>query len=131
MRLEGMLFAAGTVFYSLMTVAYWVLSREPAGTTALALTAGLSFLVGFYVLFTSRRVGIRPEDRIDGEIAETAGDYGFFSPYSWWPLAAASGAALTGLGLIFGIWLTLIGGGILVYGVIGLVFEYYRGAHAH
>ncbi len=31
----------------------------------------------------------RPEDRKDGEIAEGAGELGFFPPYSWWPLWCA------------------------------------------
>ena len=36
----------------------------------------------------------RPEDRMDGEIADGAGELGFFPPYSWWPLWCA--AALGG-----------------------------------
>jgi Cytochrome c oxidase subunit IV len=130
-RIEGMLFAAGAIFYSLLGFVYWLLAREPVGTTALVLSAGLAFLVGYYVLFTARRIEPRPEDRIDAEIYEGAGEQGFFSPHSWWPLPVAIGAATTGLGLIFGIWLVMIGGVILVLGVIGLVFEYYRGEHAH
>ena len=31
----------------------------------------------------------RPEDRKDGEIADGAGELGFFPPYSWWPLWCA------------------------------------------
>ncbi len=131
MKIEGMLFAAGTVFYALVAVIYFLLSREPVGTTALALTAGLAFLVGFYVLFTGRRVGERPEDRVDAEVAEGAGELGFFSPHSWWPLPLAAGAAVFTLGLTFGFWLSYIGFTILGLSVIGLVFEYYRGEHAH
>jgi hypothetical protein len=130
-KIEGMLFAAGTVFYALVAVIYFLLSREPVGTTALALTAGLAFLVGFYVLFTGRRVGERPEDRVDAEVAEGAGELGFFSPHSWWPLPLAAGAAVFTLGLTFGFWLSYIGFTILGLSVIGLVFEYYRGEHAH
>lgn len=131
MKIEGWLFMSGTVFYGLVAVIYWLLAEEPVGTTALALTAGLAFLVGFYTLFTARRIGPRPEDRVDAEISEGAGDLGFFSPHSWWPLPTGLGAALTGLGLIFGWWLVLIGAGILVVGVLGIVFEYYHGEHAH
>ncbi|RJK96899.1 cytochrome c oxidase subunit 4 [Vallicoccus soli] len=131
MKIEGMLFACGTVFYAVVAVIYFLLSREPVGTTALALTAGLAFLVGFYVLFTGRRVGERPEDRIDAEIEEGAGELGFFSPHSWWPLYVAVGAAVTTLGLTFGFWLSYIGVTILGLSIIGLVFEYYRGEHAH
>ena len=131
MKIEGWLFMSGTAFFALIAAIYWLLAEEPAGTTALALTSGLAFLVGFYLLFTARRIDPRPEDRVDAEIEEAAGDLGFFSPHSWWPLPTAAGAAVTALGLVFGRWLVMIGVGILVFGVIGLVFEYYRGEHAH
>ena len=36
----------------------------------------------------------RPEDRSDGEIADGAGEQGFFPPYSWWPLFCASALAV-------------------------------------
>jgi hypothetical protein len=102
MKIEGWLFMSGTAFFALIAAIYWLLAEEPAGTTALALTAGLAFLVGFYLLFTARRIDPRPEDRVDAEIEEAAGDLGFFSPHSWWPLPTAAGAAVTALGLVFG-----------------------------
>ena len=130
MKLEYRLFASGIVFYTIVAIVYWFLSREPAGTTALALTAGLAALISFYIFVTGRRVGERPEDR-DAEIEEGAGELGFFSPQSWWPLPVAGGAALMSLGTVFGNWLLFIGVIVLGLSVIGLVFEYYRGAHAH
>ena len=131
MKVEGWLFASGTVFFSIVAFIYWIFSGEPVGTTALVLTAGLAFLIGFYVLFTARRIDPRPEDRRDAEIFEGAGELGFFSPHSWWPLPTAFGAALTGLGLIFGAWLALLGVAILGFAIFGMVFEYYRGVHSH
>jgi hypothetical protein len=130
-KVEGLLFASGVVFFGVVAVIYWVFSEEPAGTTALAFTGGLALLVGFYTLFTGRRVGARPEDRSDGDIEEVAGEYGFFSPHSSWPLPTALGAAVTGLGLIFGWWLVFLGVIILGFAVLGMVFEYYRGEHSH
>ena len=62
MKVEGKIFAFGTIFFVLISAIYWYVSRDPIGTTALALTGGLAFLVGFYLLFTARRVGTRPED---------------------------------------------------------------------
>jgi cytochrome c oxidase subunit IV len=130
-KVEGWLFAAGTFFFAAAAVIYWLLSEEPAGTAALAFTAGLSFLVGFYLLFTSRRIDPRPEDRSDAEIVEGAGEMGFFSPHSWWPLPVAFFAAVTFTGIVVGWWLFIIGaiGGAL--SVIGLVFEYARGDQVH
>ena len=132
MKVEGWLFAAGFFFFALSAVIYGVLSDgEAVGTVALAFTAGLAFLVGYYLLFTARRIDRRPEDTVDAEIADGAGELGFYSPHSWWPLAVAVGAALSFLGIVFGWWLFIIGaiGGGLA--VIGLVFEYYRGEPAH
>ena len=70
MKIEGRLFALTAVFFLGIAIIYWILSRDPIGTTALAMSAGLAFLVGFYVLYTSKRVYPRPEDRLDGEIDE-------------------------------------------------------------
>jgi hypothetical protein len=131
MKVEGWLFAAGFFFFSLSAVVYWLLSEEPVGTVALAFTSGLAFLTGYYLLFTARRIDRRPEDTVDAEIADGAGELGFYSPHSWWPLPVAFFAAATFLGIIIGWWLVIIGviGGGLA--VIGLVFEYYRGEPAH
>lgn len=130
MKVEGWLFAAGFVFFSISAVIYGVLAEEPVGTVALAFTAGLAFLIGYYLLFTARRIDPRPEDSLSAEIDEGAGELGFYSPHSWWPLPVAFFAAVSFLGIVFGWWLFIIGaiGGGL--SVIGLVFEYYRGEPA-
>lgn len=130
MKVEGWLFAAGFVFFSISAVIYGVLAEEPVGTVALAFTAGLAFLIGYYLLFTARRIDPRPEDSLTAEIDEGAGELGFYSPHSWWPLPVAFFAAISFLGIVFGWWLFIIGaiGGGL--SVIGLVFEYYRGEPA-
>jgi len=130
MKVEGWLFAAGFFFFGIAAVIYGVLAEEPVGTVALAFTAGLAFLVGYYLLFTARRIDPRPEDSKTAEIVEGAGELGFYSPHSWWPLAVAGCAALTFLGVAVGWWLFIIGAGASVLAVIGLVFEYYRGEPA-
>ena len=131
MRMEGVIFTIATVFFIIVTPIYWYLSHDPTGTTALVLTFGLSALVSFYLLYTSRKVYPRPEDRLDGEIEEMAGEYGFFSPHSWWPLACAGSAAVVVLGLVFAWWLFIIGVALGAMAVVGLIFEYYRGEFAH
>jgi hypothetical protein len=127
MKVEGLLFAAISAFLLSITLVYWLLSRDPTGTTALALSGGLAFIVGYYLLFTSRRMEARPEDRPDGEIAEGAGEVGFFAPHSWWPLAAAFAFILVGSGLIFGTFMLLIGIGAIAVAVVGFTFEFYLG----
>ena len=131
MKVEGLLFFSGFIFFSISSIVYGLLSGEPAGTAALAFTAGLAFLVGFYLLFTASRIDSRPEDRKDAEIAEGAGELGFYSPHSWWPLAVGFAAAVSFAGIVFGWWLFIIGAGLGGLAVIGLVFEYYRGDPVH
>ena len=125
MKIEGRLFAAGAVFYAIVAVVYWAITKEIVGTTALTLTAGLAGLVGFYTLFTGNRVGVRPEDRFDAEIADADPDYGFFSPHSWWPLVIGLGAMATAIGVAFTTW-WLIGFGFvtILFGATGTIFEY-------
>src|SRR6266568_297461 len=86
MKVEGYLFVGCAVFFGGSDIVYWHFSKDPTGTTALALAVGLAFLTGFYVLFTGRRLPRRPEDNPQAEIAEGTGELGFFSPHSWWPL---------------------------------------------
>ncbi len=131
MRIEGAIFALGAIFFPLTAGAYWYLSRDPIGTTALALSGALAFLVAFYVLYTSKRVYPRPEDRLDANIDEADPEYGFFSPHSWWPLVVGFATVLVVFGLIFAVWLLVLGVVSLVIALVGWLFEYYRGEFAH
>ena len=131
MKIEALLFAIGTVFYLVVAAIYWVLTQDQIGTTVLALTGALAFLVAFYLFVTSKRVYPRPEDRTDAEIDEADPEYGFFSPHSWWPLPVAFGAFLVANGFIFAAWLVVLGVCVLLFGLVGWMFEYYRGDFAH
>jgi hypothetical protein len=130
-KIEGWLFALGAAFYLVVAGAYWFLSRDEIGTTALVMTGALAFLVAFYMLYTAKRVYPRPEDRLNAEIDEADPEYGFFSPHSWWPLAVGFSAFLVVLGLIFAVWLVVLGITVLMFAIIGWMFEYYRGAFSH
>jgi hypothetical protein len=127
-KVEGLLFAMISAFLLSITIVYWLLSRDPTGTTALGLSGGLALIIAFYLLMTTHRmVGPRPEDRPDAEIAEGAGEVGFFAPHSWWPLAAAFAFILVGSGLIFGTFMLIIGLGAIAVAVVGFTFEFYLG----
>lgn len=127
MKFAGRLFIFFTAFYLLVTVAYWIMSKEVIGTTILALTGGLAFLVGFYTLFTANRVGVLPEDVEHAKISDIDPDYGFFSPHSWMPLAIGIATWIFILGFVFARWMMVLGTIALVGAVAGLLFEYYRG----
>ena len=131
LRIEAALFLLVAALFAATDVGYWYFSRDPTGTTALGITVGMAFLIGFYMLFTGRRTGKRPEDDLEGEIAEGAGEYGFYSPHSWWPFWTAGAATLTGLGVAVAWWLALIGVMTVILATIGMVFEYYRGDYSH
>ena len=131
MKVEGYLFIGCAAFFAGADIVYWHFSRDPTGTTALALAVGLALLTGFYMLFTGRRLPRRPEDNNEGEIIEGTGELGFFSPHRWGPLWVGAAAALTAVGFAIGWWLTLIGVMTLIFAAIGFVFEYYRGHYAH
>ncbi len=126
-KVEGYLFSFIGLFMAGMAVIYWFSSHDWTGTTCITLAAGLGTLTAFYLTFTAHRMGPRPEDREDAEIAEGAGDLAHFSPASFWPIGLAFSAGFVLLGFIFGLWITFIAvGGVLVFGV-GLLFENFRG----
>jgi hypothetical protein len=131
MRSEYLTIIFTAVFFAFIAPIYWILTEDPTGTTALVMTTLLCGLLGFYLGVVARQIPARPEDRSDGEIAEGAGEQGFFPPYSWWPLFCAMALATIVLGVVIGWWLFIIGAGIGAVTVSGWIFEYYRGVHAH
>jgi hypothetical protein len=101
---------------------------EWVGTVALILSGLLCSMCGGFFWFVARRIDLRPEDRPDGEIAEGAGEIGFFSPGSYWPFGLAAAAALAAVGLAYWAWwLVLVGLVCVVFAACGLLFEYYSG----
>jgi hypothetical protein len=134
MRVEARLFLGLALFCWLAAVGYGIWSHitqhhvEVVGVAALILSGGLLGIPGGFFWFVSRRIDPRPEDRSDAEIAEAAGDLGFFSPGSYWPVTLAGAAAVIGLGLAFAqAWLAIVGVLFLMFAIGGLLFEYYIG----
>ncbi len=126
MRSGGYLFLYGSLFYFLISAIYFIISKDPVGTTALVLTGGLAILIAFYLLFTVRRIGYQPEDNFEALQEEAPADYGFYSPHSWWPMIVAAATAITFVGLIFAVWIFLFGLGLVLFSVFGWLFEYWK-----
>lgn len=125
MNTNWKLFSGLSIFYVIMAVIYYYVGGEAVGITGMILAACLAGMVGFYLWFTQKRIGVAiPSDNDDAEIADDAGELGFYSPHSWWPLPVALSATAMSLGLIIGWWLTLIALGALVLSIIGMVTEY-------
>ena len=131
MKIEALVFIVVTIFFAVVTPLYWFVSKDPTGTTALAVTFGLGAMIAFYFTLVSRRIRPRPEDRLDAEIEEAAGEFGFYSPHSWWPLAASLAVSVVFLGLVFAWFIFVIGLALVAIAVIGWIFEYYRGEYSH
>ncbi|WP_435744044.1 cytochrome c oxidase subunit 4 [Nocardioides sp. SYSU DS0663] len=138
MRAEAWIFAICTVFLVLVTPAYWLISSagesgsDWTGTSALTMTTLLTAMVTLYLGFHARKMAPRPEDLKDADIADGAGELGFFPPYSWWPLWCALTLAVGVYGIAMGAWWMLIIGTVLgAIALSGWIFEYYRGEHAH
>ena len=131
MKVEALIFNLIAVFCVVAAAVYGFWSREPIGTTALVLSAGLTGLIGGFFWFVSRRIDARPEDRKDADIADGAGELGFFPPASYWPFGLALSAGLRGLALAFWYsWLILIAAAALLITIGGLLFEFYVGQNA-
>jgi hypothetical protein len=134
MKAEARIFLLVASFCWLASIMYGIWTAktqghvEVAGLAALILSGGLLGISGSFFWFVSRRIDARPEDRGDAEIAEAAGDLGFFSPGSYWPIGLAGAATVVGTGLAFyQMWLVIIGVLILLFAIGGLLFEYYVG----
>jgi len=138
MKAEAWIFGSCTAFLVITTPAYWFVTdgsdtgADWTGTSALTMTTLLTGMVTLYLGFHAKKMDPRPEDRKDAEIVEGAGELGFFPPYSWWPMWCGMTLAV----MVFGVaaaawWLFIIGGVLGALALSGLVFEYYRGEHAH
>jgi len=140
-KAEAWVFGATTAFFLLVSPIYWIATAyggyldgkgDWTGFTALAMTTLLCLMITVYLGFHARKMDARPEDSKDAEIADGAGELGFFPPYSWWPLWCSMCLGV----MVFGVavhawWLFIIGAGFGVVALSGFVFEYYRGEHAH
>ena len=139
MHIEARLFEFLTAFFVLAAVVYGVLTLlyapgglEWAGTTALVLSAGLTLITGTFFRFVARRLDTRPEDYEDAEISDGAGELGFFSPHSWWPIMVALAASVTAVGVALWLpWLIFAGVCMVIAAVSGLTFEYHTGPERH
>jgi len=137
MKIEARIFLWIALFCFVIAGVYAWWSRhdlgevEVAGTAALVLSGGLTGIAGSFFWFVSRRIDPRPEDRNDADIAEGAGELGFFSPGSYWPILMAGAGTVAGFGMVFAqFWLLGLGVVLVLFTVGGLLFEYYAGRRA-
>ncbi len=123
MKPEAYFYLGVTTFFIVIGAVYWFTSYEDAGSVMLATSALLGLLAGGFLLYQSRRIQPRAEDRPDATIREGAGDVGSFPTASRWPFVLAFGATVLGTGLVFGVWLVVAGGVLSAMAVVGLARE--------
>lgn len=124
-QVQWQLFLGVAAFIVLITAVYWFVSYEDAGTTMLALSAGLALLFGGWLYLQDRRPHAPAADGEHGEHDE----HGEYLPTaSVWPLAIGVGAALAINGMILGWPYAVPGAAFLALGVAGFVAQSRRRA---
>jgi hypothetical protein len=129
-----------TGFFLIVAISYTVWSLvdpnhgrvEWIGTITLLFSAFMSGLIGVFVSLAHKgQKGVDlPEDRLDAEIDDADPELGHFSPWSWWPLVLAAAPAVGMISLATAHFLIPVAAGLLVVGLVGWVYEYYRGNFA-
>lgn len=139
MKSNILLFWILTVYLVLLAAVYavWNLLEhgelEWVGSVALLLSGGLTGFIAFYlVLVQKKQGGVLVEDLENADIDDGDPELGEFSPWSWWPIFLAFAASLVILGLCIGFnfWLSFLGLPFVIVGVVGWIYEYYRGNFA-
>ncbi|MBP2435969.1 cytochrome c oxidase subunit 4 [Microbacterium amylolyticum] len=110
----------------------WVTSIEWVGSTSLLFSGFLAAMIGFFVWRWHRaQKGVElPEDRLEATIDEGEVEQGEFSPWSWWPLVLAAAPAVAVVSLATAHFLIPLAIALLAIGLVGWVYEYYRGNFA-
>lgn len=121
------------LFFMVMAVVYGFVTNfnELVGFPALLLVGVMSIMIGTYLWLTDRRVGRQPQDNDVAEISDADADYGFFSPWSWWPIVCAGAGAISFYGIAMGWWIFPFGAVLAVVALIGISYEHDRGGFAH
>ncbi|MBX6389778.1 MAG: cytochrome c oxidase subunit 4 [Frankia sp.] len=123
MKGTALLFLGLAGFFLVTGTIYLITSRDPTGSAVLVFSLLMCLLVAFYLAVTARRTHLAADDR-DRDISDGTGEIGFFSPVSYWPPALAVSSGILLIGPAIGLWLVLIGAGLVAACVIGLVFQH-------
>jgi Cytochrome c oxidase subunit IV len=114
-------------------IVYWFLSYEWLGTIALLLLGAGPGFAGLILVQERRRQGGPAESRADtlrrfagipsgdppGPADKRDEDLGVLPLPTIWPFAASLGVAILLTGLIYGLWLIVLGAGVAAYGTWG------------
>jgi hypothetical protein len=118
LRVQWRIFLGLAGFIALLGVIYWFVSYEDAGTTLLALAAGLALLCGGYLFVQERKIAARPATS-----AAAVGEEQYLPHSSVWPFGIGFGFFLAANGLILGPAWTLPGAFLVATSVGGFVLQ--------
>jgi Cytochrome c oxidase subunit IV len=122
-----------SIFGFVAGIIYWFLSYEWLGTVALLLLGAGPGFAGLILVLEQRQRGGTGESRADalrrlagipprdppGPTDLAAEDLGVLPLPTIWPLAGALGTAILLTGLIYGLWLVILGLGLVGYAAWG------------
>ena len=119
LKVQWRIFLGLAAFIAVIGAIYWFVSYEDAGTTLLALAAGLALMCGGYLFVQDRK---RPP-------AASAADEAQYLPHeSVWPFGIGFGVFLAFNGLILGLAWALPGAVIVATSLGGFVAQSRRRA---
>lgn len=129
MKAERGIYLVIGFFFFVVTVIYFLWSGEAGGTIMLFAAAGLGIMPGLYMAWWAKKMELtpRPEDRPDASLADGSGPVGAFPSNTIWPFVFGIGAALTGLSLVWGVWLAVVGIGFILSTALNISLESRRG----
>jgi hypothetical protein len=122
MRVTLAIWLAGIVHYGLFAVIYAIVTDEAAGEVLLLAGVPFAALGAGWTWVWHRHHGDQlASDRADADMAEGAGPVGVFPAASLRPLTLGVGMTGVILGLVVGLWMTLVGLAIVASQVALLV----------
>jgi len=127
MKIEARVLLFLSLFGAIVALIYWFTSYEDGGTAMLGAVFLLGLLPGSYLLWWSRRMTPRPEDKADAKPEDGAGVVGAFPSSSIWPFVLGIAALMVALSLVFGFWTAIFGFTLAISAVIGIIVESRRG----
>jgi len=115
---QARMFAGLAAFSAVAAIVYGIMSSEPAGTTLLLLTGGLTGLCGAYLSWRRPETAARDESALDAAEHEP-----WFPHASPWPFAVAVSVVLLGNAALLGLWLMLPAAVLLGASVAGFAAQ--------
>jgi cytochrome c oxidase subunit IV len=108
-NLSRVIWLGGVTHFVFFAVVYAIVADESVGVTLFVGGIAFTGLVAGWTWVWWRRHGDLEADRSDAIASDDAGPVGVFAAASLRPLALGAGMTAIVLGVVIGVWLTLVG----------------------